>query len=324
VPLAISILIWSLLEAMIDRFSQLRIGEFRPPRWLAAIFGMAIVGLGIYVVASIILGQIDAVTAASPRYIARLESLVADVTQWLGPEQSAKLRQAIAGIDVTALLPHALASAQAFVVTLLLIVAYVGFLFVESGFMEQKIIAMSPDERSAQQTRQVLAAVSTSVRRYISVKTGVSVLTGVLAYVILRWLGIDFAASWALLIFFLNYIPNIGSTIGVALPALVSLVQFDTLGPFVIVVVGLTAINLAIGSVLEPMLMGQTLNLSPFAIILALVFWGTIWGIVGMFLSVPIMVLVMIVCAHVPSWRWIAVLLSKDGRIEGEAAPQHR
>ena len=81
--------------------------------------------------------------------------------------------------------------------------------------------------------------------------------------------------------------------------------------------VGLTAINLAIGSVLEPMLMGQTLNLSPFAIVLSLAFWGMIWGIVGMFLSVPIMVLVMIVCAHVPGWRWGAVLLSKDGQVEG-------
>jgi AI-2 transport protein TqsA len=83
----------------------------------------------------------------------------------------------------------------------------------------------------------------------------------------------------------------------------------------------LTAINLAIGSVLEPMLMGHTLNLSPLAILLALAFWGTIWRIVGVFLSVPIMVLVLIVCAHVPGWRWAAVLLSKDGRLEGRQVP---
>lgn len=80
--------------------------------------------------------------------------------------------------------------------------------------------------------------------------------------------------------------------------------------------VGLTAINLVIGSVLEPMLMGSTLNMSPFAIILSLAFWGMIWGIVGMFLSVPIMVLVMIICAHIPGWRWVAVLLPKDGNID--------
>ena len=131
----------------------------------------------------------------------------------------------------------------------------------------------------------------------------------------MRWVGVDFAETWALLIFVLNYIPNIGSIVAVAFPALLALVQFETLGPFIILVISLTAIQLAIGSVLEPMLMGNTLNMSPFAIILALAFWGTIWGIVGMFLSVPIMVMVMIVCAHVPSWRWVAILLSKDGQI---------
>ena len=102
----------------------------------------------------------------------------------------------------------------------------------------------------------------------------------------------------------------------VAFPALVALVQFETPGPFIILVLSLTAIQLVIGSVLEPMLMGNTLNMSPLVIILGLAFWGTIWGIVGMFLSVPIMVMVMIVCAHVPSWRWVAILMSKDGRID--------
>ena len=315
-PLAISILVWNLLEAMIERFASIKLGSFQVPKWLAAILGIAVVLLGLYLVVSILLSQVDAVTLAWPRYVERLQTIVGDLTQWLGAEQSAKLREAFAKIDLTQRLPGAFASAQSFVVTLLLILAYVGFLFVESGYMTQKIVAMFPDQTRAQEARKVLNDVSESVRRYISVKTGVSALTGVSCYIVMRLLGIDFAATWALLIFFLNFIPNIGSIVGVSLPALVALVQFDTLGPFVIVVVGLTAINLVIGSVLEPMLMGKTLNMSPFAIILSLAFWGTIWGIVGMFLSVPIMALVMIICAHVPGWRWVAVLLSKDGNID--------
>jgi predicted PurR-regulated permease PerM len=131
----------------------------------------------------------------------------------------------------------------------------------------------------------------------------------------MRLIGLDFAETWALLIFVLNYIPNIGSIIAVAFPAVLALVQFETLGPFVVLVLSMTAIQLVIGSVLEPMLMGKSLNMSPFAIILGLSFWGMLWGIVGMFLSVPILVTIMIVCAHVPSWRWVAILLSKDGRI---------
>jgi AI-2 transport protein TqsA len=174
---------------------------------------------------------------------------------------------------------------------------------------------MFPDTRRAQDTASLFATIAQSVRRYIWIKTVVSVLTGVMCYAVLRWLGIDFAETWALLIFLLNYIPNIGSIVAVAFPALLALVQFETPGPFVVLVLSLTAIQLAIGSVLEPMLMGSTLNVSPFAIILSLTFWGTIWGVVGMFLSVPILVAIMIVCAHVPTWRWVAILLSKDGRI---------
>lgn len=316
VPLAISILLWNLLEAMIERFASIRVYEFQVPRWLAAMLGLIAVGFGLYLILSIFLGQVDDVNAAWPHYVARLKSIVSNLTQWLGAEQSAKIRTAITEIDLTRRLPGVFASAQSFVVTVLLVVAYVGFLFAESGYMTQKLAAMFPDQRHAREAHGVLTAVSESVRRYIWVKTAVSTLTGVACYVVLRWLGLDFAATWALLIFFLNYIPNIGSIVGVSLPALVALVQFDTLTPFVILVLGLTVINLAIGSVLEPMLMGHTLNMSPFAIILSLAFWGTVWGIVGMFLSVPIMVLVMIVCAHVRGWRWLAILLSKDGRVD--------
>jgi predicted PurR-regulated permease PerM len=316
IPLAIAILLWNLLEAVIERFTRIRIGEFQLPRWLAALLGIVVVVLGLYVIQSILLGQIDAVGSAWPRYMFRLESIVGDLTQWLGAEQSAKLKQAIMGIDLTRRIAGVVSSAQFFLVSLLLIVAYVGFLFVESAHMRQKITAMFPDETRAREVNSVLTAVSESVRRYIWIKTVVSTLTAIASYAVLRLMGVDFAATWALLIFLLNFIPNIGSIVAVSFPALVALVQFDTLGPFVVLVLSLIAIQIAIGSVLEPMLMGHTLNMSPFAIILSLAFWGTIWGIVGMFLSVPIMVLVMIVSAHIPSWRWVAILLSQDGRID--------
>jgi AI-2 transport protein TqsA len=162
----------------------------------------------------------------------------------------------------------------------------------------------------------MLSAISGGIRRYIWIKTLISLLTGALSYAVLRGLGVDFAETWALLIFFLNYIPNIGSVVGVIFPTLLALVQFDTLVPFFSIAIGLTAIQLIIGNVVDPMLTGRSLNMSSFAIVLLLAFWGTIWGVVGMFLCVPIMMLMMIVCANVPSWRWVAVLLSKDGRIE--------
>ena len=144
-------------------------------------------------------------------------------------------------------------------------------------------------------------------------------MTGTLAYAVLKPLGVDFAETWALLIFLLNYIPNIGSILGTVLPAVVALVQFDTITPFLVVAIGVGALQFLIGNVVDPMMMGRSLSLSSFAIILSLTFWGAVWGIMGMFLSVPIMVVVLIVCTRVPSWRWVAILLSGDGNLPGEA-----
>ncbi len=315
IPLAIAILLWNLLEAIIGGFARVTVGPYKLPRPLATILGIAAVVLGFYLVASILLGQADAIAAAWPRYIARFESIVGDLTQWLGAERAAKIRDAVAAIDLTRRIPRVIASTQSIIVSFLLVAAYIGFLFVERSHLGEKVAAMFPDARRARDTSLLFATISEGVRRYIWIKTVVSVVTAVVCYTVLRWVGVDFAETWALLIFVLNFIPNIGSIVGVAFPALLALVQFETLGPFVILVLSLTAIQFAIGSVLEPMLMGSTLNMSPFSIILGLAFWGTVWGIVGMFLCVPILVVVMIVCAHVPSWRWLAILLSKDGHV---------
>jgi AI-2 transport protein TqsA len=315
IPLAIAILLWNLLEAVIAAFSRIGIGRFRLPRSISMPLGIAVVIFGLYTVVSILFGQSDAVSAAWPRYVTLLETRINELAQWLGPGPSEKIRQIVAEIDLTKRIPGLLFSAQSFLVSLFLVLAYVGFLLAEGQYLGAKVAAMSPDDTQRQKASEIFTSISESVRRYIWIKTIVSLITASASYVLLRWIGIDFAETWAIVIFVFNFIPNIGSIIAVIFPALIAILQFDTLTPFFLLLVCLTALQVAIGSILEPILMGKTLSMSPFAIILGLAFWGTIWGVVGMFLSVPILVVVMIVCAHVPSWRWIAVLLSKDGRI---------
>ena len=117
-------------------------------------------------------------------------------------------------------------------------------------------------------------------------------------------------------VFMLNYIPVIGSLIGVLFPSLLVLVQFGSFGPFFAAVLGLGGIQFGMGNVLDPRLMGSSLNLSPLAIIVALAVWGGLWGVAGMFLCVPITVIVMIVCAQFEGTRPLAVLLSADGRLD--------
>ncbi len=148
-----------------------------------------------------------------------------------------------------------------------------------------------------------------------------SLLTGAISYAVLKALGVDFAETWALMIFLLNYIPSIGSVLGVLFPALLALVQFDTLWQFLIISVLLAGTHIVIGNIIEPNLMGRTLNLSPFVVIASLAFWGMIWGIVGAFLSVPLTTTFVIACSHIRALRWVAILLCANGGTAVGAAP---
>ena len=123
------------------------------PRWLATLLGIATVGLGFYLIFTILLGQVDAINAAMPRYLSRFQAMVADLTEWLGPDRAAKVRDALASIDVTKRLPGLIASTQSIIITALLIIAYIAFLFVEQGQVGAKIAAMfSDNERRKKRT----------------------------------------------------------------------------------------------------------------------------------------------------------------------------
>ena len=140
-------------------------------------------------------------------------------------------------------------------------------------------------------------------------------VTGAISYAVLVIVGVDYAAFWAVVIFLLNYIPTIGSLLGVAFPALLALVQFDTPIPALVVGGVLGGVQFTIGNIIEPRLMGRSLNLAPLVVILSLVIWGHIWGVVGMFLCVPVTGMMMIVMSYFPATRPFAILLSSDGRI---------
>ena len=93
--------------------------------------------------------------------------------------------------------------------------------------------------------------------------------------------------------------------------------QFETLAPFILVVTGLGSAQFIIGNIIEPIFQGRSLNLSSFMILVSLTFWGSVWGVPGMILSVPIMVTVAIICSYVPRLHWVAIFLSADGKLMG-------
>jgi hypothetical protein len=161
--------------------------------------------------------------------------------------------------------------------------------------------------------RRILDRIGAEIQTYVWLKTLISAATAAACYVVMKVAGLDLAEFWALLIFALNFIPYIGSWLGVIFPAFLALVQFESPASILMIVVGLTLIQFTGGSIVEPRLMGTGLNVSPVFMLLSLALWGAIWGVIGMLLAVPIMVVFMIVCSHVSATRPIAILLSADG-----------
>ena len=193
---------------------------------------------------------------------------------------------------------------------------YVAFMLVERGRLMRKAVLVAGPERAAAIVSEVIDDIGHLVRQYVSIKTLTSLIVAAVSLVIMLVLGVDFAAFWALVIFSFNFIPIIGSIVAVILPTALALVQPGGGPGLALLTLGLlTAAEQAVGSVIEPRLLGRSLNLSPLVILLSLAAWGTLWGFAGLLLCVPMTVAVMIVLSQFEATRPIAILLSDNGEI---------
>lgn len=314
-PLSVALLLFVLLTAVIGRIGKIDIGGRQVPGWLAHVLGIALVLLGLIGILSILSNQADDVAAALPRYEERFASITSRIIALVGDTNYAAAQSSLSDLNIAEFASGLLSSAGAFLSAFFLVLLYIPFMMLERAPMRAKIELASPDKKFSADLRLVLESISLSLQRYMGIKTLVSVLTGMGSYAVMRPVGLDFAETWAVLAFALNFIPTLGSILAVALPSLVALVQFDTVTPFLIIVAGCGLVQFVIGNILEPSLTGRTLNLSPLMVLLALTFWTAIWGITGAWLSVPITVCALIVMSHIPATRSLAILMSGDGKL---------
>lgn len=196
-----------------------------------------------------------------------------------------------------------------------MILIYILFLLVEQETFGKKMKNLFANKRQSKKYAYIIESVDKNMKKYLFMKTIISGLTGLFAYTWMRAIGLEFAGAWAFLMFIMNYIPTIGSIVACALPVLFALAVGPTIQLPILTAIGLIGLEVLFGNILDPKLTGKTLNLSTLAILLNLVFWGIIWGVVGMFLSVPLLMIIFIVTAQFDSTRPIAVLLSANGTI---------
>jgi len=217
--------------------------------------------------------------------------------------------------DTGAVLSSIGASATQFSTALGLVLIYILFMYIEQSTFSKKFAALFPDKKKFNKMHYITKSIDDNMKKYMFVKTVASAMTAVLSYLWLSYLGVEFASVWAFIIFIMNYIPTFGTIIATALPILYSLLVAPSAELPLMIAAGLIALQILIGNILEPRLTGKTLNLSTLAILINLVFWGMLWGPVGMFFSVPLLVATFVITAQFDSTRWVAVLLSANGEI---------
>lgn len=291
----------------------------RLPAWIRRLIILIAFVLGVVLLFVLVINNLAQVAAALPRYEANLQMLVTRVASLLGIEDEptwANVRRVtLDQVDFRTWIAPALLSLRGFGTTLFLVVLYASFFMAERGMMARKIVIALGGEETGGRALSLMARINDRIGRYLFVKTVVNLILGTVSFAIMLLLGIEFALFWAVLIAFMNYIPYIGSIVGVIFPVLLSLAQFGTLAMAGVVLFSLTAAQVVVGAYLEPRMMGRAFNLSPFVVLLALAFWSTLWGLPGALLAVPMTASLVLVLAEIQATRPVAVLLSANGRV---------
>jgi predicted PurR-regulated permease PerM len=302
-PLVIALLLSFVLSPLVEALAKLHV-----PRILALIVVILLV-LGLcYLIGLFVYSSVQSFVRQYGKYQDRLVELFYDL--WNRFDLPEGL---VADINWTNTLRSSIVSFSgsfmSFMSTVGIIIIFLIFLLLERPYFRAKLEAAF-QSHTRQRIGRIIDDINQQMGRYLTVKLFASALTGVCAWVALTLIGLDFPLVWGAMAFLFNFIPSIGSAIVVVATILLAIVQFypSWQEPFLVASI-MFGINLGIGNFLEPKLHGDQLNLSPFLVLFSLIFWGWLWGIVGMFLAVPLTVSLKILCENVPALKPASVLM---------------
>jgi predicted PurR-regulated permease PerM len=294
----------------------------RLPSVVLHVLVLLIFTLAVAALALIVSVTLDELIAAMPRYQQNLEALVTRAAELGGlesPTWDEIVEVTLGNLNLQAMTLRILGGLSSFGLTVFLVVVYAGFLIAERRNFPAKLAAAFPRRDDAELTGRIVREVNRKIGDYLAIKTGVNVVLGALSFVILWGMGVDFALFWAVVIGLFNYIPYVGSIIGVALPVILSLAQFGSLGTTAVLGALLIAAQTYVGNFLEPRVIGRQLNISPFVVLVALSVWTAIWGLPGAILAIPLTAMIAIVCEAFPRTRFVAVFLANE--VERDSRP---
>ncbi len=310
-PLTIALLLSLVLEPVVSMLGRLRI-----PRVLAIVLVIVLMGAGLYLIGIILFTSGRTILTLYPKYEARFSEIysrVAEIFQLPYDEHLSFFQNIWGQLGIrTRVQGFALSLSESFLGFLsnaLIVLLFVAFLLLEISHFRDKIELAFEDKLSGR-IKRAASDIVNQVARYLSVKFFVSLATGILVYAGLLLVGVDFPMVWGVVSFILNFIPTIGSMTAGAGVGIFALVQFwPAPGPVIGALAVMAGVNTVLGNILEPKIQGDNLGLSPFIILATMTLWGWLWGFAGLILSVPMMVIVKIVCENVPVLEPISIIL---------------
>lgn len=306
VPFLLSLFISIIMATPVDLLKK---------RGLSTALSIVIVVLSVVVVLGLVSLMVGSTASqfneALPVYQSRLNDLTGEASTWLAG-RGIKIEEAgiFSAFDPSAVMDFAnklVLGIGDVLSNALLIMFTVMFMLIDAAGFSRKLAAMQGN--AGESALHQIAKVVQGVNRYFGAKALVSMVTGLLIWIALELVGLDFAPLWGFIAFVLNFVPNIGSVLAAVPAVLLAMLQFEP--TMVIVVIGIyLAVNVIIGNLIEPTIMGQRVGLSTLSVFLSLVFWGWMFGPVGMLLSVPLSMVVKFAAEANPQTQWFAVLLA--------------
>jgi len=314
IPFILAVLFLFLIRVIRNILSKVKFVG-RLPKWSLTLISSALLLVFLVFTVEMISQNIQQLSVTLPIYEANLNKITQKINTQFDIDISNMVSDFAQDLNFRGILSRIFSTLTGLFGDAFMVFLYLIFLLIEEPIFSRKIKAMYPDQKKYSRINGLVQKIDKSISNYIALKTLVSLLTGFLSYFVLLIIGVDAPLFWAFLIFVLNYIPSLGSLIATLLPTIFALFQFGDFTPAILVLTIVGAIQLVVGNLVEPRLMGNSLNISPLVVFLTLALWGVMWGITGMLLSVPITVILIIIMSEFPDTRPIAVLLSRRGEI---------
>ena len=316
-PFVIAILVWFIINQLKEALGKITIKGKALPGGIRSMLAFLIMFVLTYFVTELLMRNLEGIAASMPEYLSNLNKYFDEISAFFNdPKYAEHLQKGINGLNFAGLASTLVNSLSGFIANVAIVLVYVIFFIMEDASRKLKLDSLYPQKgKKYNKFITNLGNISHAIRSYIWQKTVISLVTGVLSFIILLIMGVEYAFLWSFLIFIFNYIPYIGPLFSSLFPAIFSVLTSSDLMQFVYVFAAMEGVQIVLGNFVEPKMMGKGSNLGPVIVIVALAFWGMIWGMVGMILAVPVTAVLVVMLSQIPSTRYLAILLSEKGEI---------